>query len=545
MTYAFNILTALSLPGAPPPAATGTPGGEGSFETALTKVQELLGGAPTGEGDPAGFEAPTETPLPGGTPPSGTEVAAVTTESVPGNAAPGQPANAGDPPIVPPQTDLPPVPTIASPLPTIPSSAAPPEPIEPARLPFTPTGKPGAAGLMAPDGSSLPESALLNRMVGDALDRQASPQSDLSEPGARAANPATAGGPATNNEAMPSSVAALAKTIGGPDAPFASESVRSVAPGAAVASAAQSQSRSSGVHPESLPSSTNAARNTSLPPTPSNLPKPSAITLDSLTTEPKPVHPVPPANANATNGATGASENVGSGNPSGAASEVADRDPSLRIISFEHRPAGPSHAMGRGNSGHAPLLSLPSGEAATQLLTLSGASDGVSLSALNDSQGLLRAYTQTAPTASHASGQLAHVMVNQVAIQIASAVQAGIDQISIQLKPASLGRIDVELTVNNDGRVQAVVQAERADTLELLQRDARELAKALEDAGLMADSGGLSFSLREGDQESDHPAQLAGRGHDHITLAIDEDGESPSASSVWAPAYGHEIDIRV
>ncbi len=506
MTYAFNILTALSLPEALPPAATGASGGEGSFETALTKAQELLGGAPTDAGDPAGFEAPTESPLPDGTPPPGTEVAAATTESVPGKAAPGQPANAGDPPTVP-----------ATGVPT--------------------TGVPATGGAL-PGGVAIVPA-----------------QTDASEPGARAAElstatPATAGGPATSNEATPSSVAALAKTIGGPDAPFVGESVRSVAPGAVVASAAQSQSRSSEVGPESLPSSANAARDASLQPTHSNLPKPGTITLSSLPTEPKPAHPVTPApvtpaNLSATNGATGASDNAGPGNPASAASEAADKDPSLRIISFEHRPAGPSHATGRGNSGHAPLLSLPTGEGVTQLLTLSGASDGMSLSTLNNSQGLLRAYTQTAPTASHASGQPAHVMVNQVAIQIASAVRAGIDQISIQLKPASLGRIDVELTVNNDGRVQAVVQAERADTLELLQRDARELAKALEDAGLTADSGGLSFSLREGDQESDHPAQLAGRGHDHITLAIDEDGESPSVPPVWTPAYGHEIDIRV
>ena len=51
-----------------------------------------------------------------------------------------------------------------------------------------------------------------------------------------------------------------------------------------------------------------------------------------------------------------------------------------------------------------------------------------------------------------------------------------------------------------DGRVDAVVRVERPETLELLQRDARQLVRALQDAGLQADSGSLSFHLR-GDEQ--------------------------------------------
>lgn len=87
------------------------------------------------------------------------------------------------------------------------------------------------------------------------------------------------------------------------------------------------------------------------------------------------------------------------------------------------------------------------------------------------------------------------IVANQVAVQIQKAVGDGNDRISIQLKPAELGKVDVRLDVSSDGRVSAVITAHRADTLDLLQRDARILQNALQDAGLQADANSLSFEL--------------------------------------------------
>jgi len=88
------------------------------------------------------------------------------------------------------------------------------------------------------------------------------------------------------------------------------------------------------------------------------------------------------------------------------------------------------------------------------------------------------------------------LITNQVAVQIQKAVGDGNDRISIQLKPAELGKVEVRLDVASDGRVSAVITAHRADTLDLLQRDARILQNALQDAGLQADSNSLSFELK-------------------------------------------------
>jgi flagellar hook-length control protein FliK len=87
-------------------------------------------------------------------------------------------------------------------------------------------------------------------------------------------------------------------------------------------------------------------------------------------------------------------------------------------------------------------------------------------------------------------------VANQVAVQIQKSIGQGNDRISIQLRPAELGKVEVRLDVGSDGRVTAVITADRADTLDLLQRDARILQNSLQDAGLRADSNSLSFELK-------------------------------------------------
>lgn len=88
-------------------------------------------------------------------------------------------------------------------------------------------------------------------------------------------------------------------------------------------------------------------------------------------------------------------------------------------------------------------------------------------------------------------------VTDQISVQITKAIKDGVDRINIQLRPEHMGRVDVRLEVNADGRVQATVTADNKGTLEMLQRDSRELERALQQAGLQTDTGSLNFSLRE------------------------------------------------
>lgn len=100
-------------------------------------------------------------------------------------------------------------------------------------------------------------------------------------------------------------------------------------------------------------------------------------------------------------------------------------------------------------------------------------------------------------------------VTEQVTVQISKAISDGVDKIRIQLKPAHLGRVDVELQIAKDGHVTAVVSADNKDTLDLLKQDQRALERALREAGLNLGSSDLSFSMRGQDGQGADDKQSA------------------------------------
>ncbi|WP_025896409.1 flagellar hook-length control protein FliK [Kordiimonas gwangyangensis] len=66
-------------------------------------------------------------------------------------------------------------------------------------------------------------------------------------------------------------------------------------------------------------------------------------------------------------------------------------------------------------------------------------------------------------------------MAKQLNMSVSRAVKAGEQEFTMRLDPAELGRVQVKLKFMEGGRVHAQVVAERPETLELLQRDARGL----------------------------------------------------------------------
>jgi flagellar hook-length control protein FliK len=85
-----------------------------------------------------------------------------------------------------------------------------------------------------------------------------------------------------------------------------------------------------------------------------------------------------------------------------------------------------------------------------------------------------------------------------VAVEIAARASEGNKRFEIRLDPPELGRIDVRLDVARDGSVSSRLVVERAETLDMLRRDAGNLERALQSAGLNTSGSGLEFSLRDG-----------------------------------------------
>jgi len=144
-------------------------------------------------------------------------------------------------------------------------------------------------------------------------------------------------------------------------------------------------------------------------------------------------------------------------------------------------------------------------------------------------------------------GQPAQPAAEQIAVRISRAVQQGADRITLQLKPGSLGHIRVELEIGPDNRLIAVIAAERPETLDLLQRDARALERALNEAGLKTDSGSLSFNLRGdgGGGANGDNADDAGGDWSSYAAPPNTDIATPIPAYARTPSAGGGIDIRV
>lgn len=120
---------------------------------------------------------------------------------------------------------------------------------------------------------------------------------------------------------------------------------------------------------------------------------------------------------------------------------------------------------------------------------------------LTNAQNELTTYNQ------HARHQAAlhlhrDAVLEQVQVAITRARGVDSDRITIQLNPADLGRVEVSLDVRQDGTTQLNITADKRETLDLLQRDARSLERSLQDAGVKADAGSMEFNLRQGSQQA-------------------------------------------
>ncbi len=198
----------------------------------------------------------------------------------------------------------------------------------------------------------------------------------------------------------------------------------------------------------------------------------------------------------------------------------------------------------------------PAGTAIADAPTPARLSDGLAGSEFRPEAGAALATTapqratatlQDVAAPSHPRAVPPHPATTQVAVSVARAVDDGVDRIAIKLQPPELGRIDVRLDFGADGRVQAMVLADRPATLEILRNDARELERALAGAGLETASGGLSFGLRQhanGNGQGGAQGFPAQPGRHPSDDAAPDEGRVPVPKHVLSAATGR-LDIQV
>lgn len=230
---------------------------------------------------------------------------------------------------------------------------------------------------------------------------------------------------------------------------------------------------------------------------------------------------------------------AGRGGASARAAEVAD--PNGAAVGL--RLAGAAEAFGQGAFGQHGQGGFGHGGFGQGGFADGGAATGALPGATGAERAAAGSFAGLVQVARGGAG--AQAVIDQVSVAISRAGGSdGGDRVTVQLKPASLGSIEVQLEVADDGRVQAHIVADKAETLDLLRNDARSLARALADAGLQTDTGSLNFSLKGDEQQAGgggRGGSGAGPGLDGIG---DADETAPALTETWTVA-DDRLDIRV
>jgi chemotaxis protein MotD len=133
-----------------------------------------------------------------------------------------------------------------------------------------------------------------------------------------------------------------------------------------------------------------------------------------------------------------------------------------------------------------------------------------------------------------------------LAAAIAAKSAAGTKTFDIRMDPPELGRVDVHLSVDRDGKVQATISADQPQTLALLQKDSHNLERSLKDAGLDLSNNSLNFSLKgEGRQGDGGGASMARARSLPDAVVARAEAANASASHFNHASGDGRLDIRV
>lgn len=146
------------------------------------------------------------------------------------------------------------------------------------------------------------------------------------------------------------------------------------------------------------------------------------------------------------------------------------------------------------------------------------------------------------------NSQLAAV-ISQVNQRILERFDGKNSKFEIRLDPAELGKIDVKIEVDGDGRVQAVLAASDATAADALTRGLRSLENALTQAGLSLSDNGLRVEINgRNSNQSSAQNDMSGEQSSNGSAGSEDDTPTAEAISLNAPEIQvwsqSRLDIR-
>lgn len=135
-------------------------------------------------------------------------------------------------------------------------------------------------------------------------------------------------------------------------------------------------------------------------------------------------------------------------------------------------------------------------------------------------------------------------VAEQVHVALKQAVREGVDQITVQLMPEELGRIEVKLELGQDAVTRVSFLVDKQHTFDLIQRDAAQLERMLQDAGVRADAGSMQFNLRQESQSKEPFANMDDEEDEGGTRSVSSLGKTELSTQTYLHLVSDRVDIH-
>ena len=165
------------------------------------------------------------------------------------------------------------------------------------------------------------------------------------------------------------------------------------------------------------------------------------------------------------------------------------------------------------------------------------------INGLTAATGVLTAQAVAPAAPVLATGIINHAPVtDQVSIAVSKASADGIDQMTVQLDPKDLGRIEVKMHTAKDGTTSLSFLVDKPETFDALSRDARSLEKSLQESGIKADTSGMQFNLRQ--QPQPQSGTGTGHGQGQAANATPDTSTADKSAAITPITPTHRINIH-
>jgi flagellar hook-length control protein FliK len=136
-------------------------------------------------------------------------------------------------------------------------------------------------------------------------------------------------------------------------------------------------------------------------------------------------------------------------------------------------------------------------------------------------------------------------VAEQVHVALKQAIREGVDQMTVQLRPDDLGRVEVKLELSYDGLARVSFLVDKRETFDALQRDAAQLERMLQDSGVRADAGTMQFNLRQESQTREPFGKASNDTEEDKNNSVAAASKSELSTQTYLHLVSDRVDIHV